>query len=118
MSTSDTTSNVGMVVTIASSPPPFRPRWWRAPVAQGAWRADAGALAAAVSSRPAGRCPSGQREQAVNLPALPTKVQILPGPPLSGDSTDVGSPLSEERRWGYLAFRSHFVTMTLRTPGN
>ncbi len=27
-----------------------------------------------------GRCPSGQREQTVNLPALPTEVQILPGP--------------------------------------
>ena len=28
------------------------------------------------------RCPSGQREQTVNLPALPTKVRILPSPPL------------------------------------
>ena len=34
-----------------------------------------------VSSRLAGRCPSGQREQTVNLPASPTKVRILPGPP-------------------------------------
>ena len=31
-------------------------------------------------SRLAGRCPSGQREQTVNLPAQPTKVRILPGP--------------------------------------
>ena len=28
-----------------------------------------------------GRCPSGQREQAVNLPATPSEVRILPGPP-------------------------------------
>ena len=28
-----------------------------------------------------GRCPSGQREQTVNLPALPTEVRILPSPP-------------------------------------
>ena len=28
-----------------------------------------------------GRCPSGQREQTVNLPAQPTGVQIPPGPP-------------------------------------
>jgi hypothetical protein len=28
-----------------------------------------------------GRCPSGQREQTVNLPATPTEVRILPGPP-------------------------------------
>ncbi len=27
-----------------------------------------------------GRCPSGQREQTVNLPALPTEVRILPSP--------------------------------------
>ena len=28
-----------------------------------------------------GRCPSGQRERAVNPSALPSEVQILPGPP-------------------------------------
>ena len=36
----------------------------------------------AIWSRLAGRCPSGQREQTVNLPAQPTKVRILPGPRL------------------------------------
>ena len=30
-----------------------------------------------------GRCPSGQREQTVNLPAKPTEVRILPSPPAS-----------------------------------
>ena len=29
-----------------------------------------------------GRCPSGQREQTVNLPVLPTVVRIHPGPPV------------------------------------
>ena len=33
------------------------------------------------SSAVVGRCPSGQREQTVNLPATPTEVRILPGPP-------------------------------------
>ena len=28
------------------------------------------------------RYPSGQREQTVNLPAMPSKVRILPSPPL------------------------------------
>ena len=30
------------------------------------------------------RFPSGQREQTVNLPALPSKVRILPSPPVFG----------------------------------
>ena len=48
------------------------------------WAAEALAVwaaeALAIWSRLAGRCPSGQREQTVNLPAQPTKVRILPGP--------------------------------------
>ena len=36
-----------------------------------------------IPGRHKGRCPSGQREQTVNLPALPSKVQILPGPPFA-----------------------------------
>jgi hypothetical protein len=28
------------------------------------------------------RFPSGQREQTVNLPAMPSKVRILPSPPV------------------------------------
>ena len=30
------------------------------------------------------RFPSGQREQTVNLPAMPSKVRILPSPPFAG----------------------------------
>jgi hypothetical protein len=32
--------------------------------------------------------PSGQREQTVNLPALPSKVRILPPPPFLGWNTE------------------------------
>src|SRR5205814_3052198 len=37
--------------------------------------------------------PSGQREQTVNLPALPSKVRILPPPPLGNQ----GSGIENER---------------------
>jgi hypothetical protein len=37
------------------------------------------------------RFPSGQREQTVNLPAMPSKVRILPSPPiLLGGNSSVG----------------------------
>ena len=40
---------------------------------------------------PVGGCPSGQREQTVNLSAQPTEVQILPPPPLSPCGTGARS---------------------------
>src|SRR4051812_42869631 len=39
-----------------------------------------------------GRCPSGQREQTVNLPAQPTEVQILHGPPIVSRNLLGGPP--------------------------
>ena len=44
-----------------------------------------------------GRCPSGQREQTVNLPALPTEVQILPGPPRERISETVLMPRTGQK---------------------
>jgi PD-(D/E)XK endonuclease len=40
------------------------------------------------SGPPQGECPSGQREHAVNVPATPTQVRILPPPWTSPSSTD------------------------------
>ena len=76
MSTSDVTSKLGMVW-----PPGYRRCWMpgrRAAEMLGArhrrsWR---------YARRLLGRCPSGQRERAVNPSALPSEVQILPGPPV------------------------------------
>src|SRR3546814_19851499 len=49
-------------------------------------------LLAPLSSWPLGRCPSGQRELAVNQSALPTEVQILPGPRKRGAPPSCGAP--------------------------
>ena len=104
MSTSETTSKVGR-------------RAYRR-----AGAAEAGAVAVIA---PPGRCPSGQREQAVNLPALPTKVQILPGPrvcmptPPGSATGSVARGRSAELapRWvlGSTCPEQRLVTMTLRT---
>src|SRR6266851_4930482 len=42
--------------------------------------------------------PSGQREQTVNLPALPSKVRILPPPPLGNQGSGVRNHRFLERR--------------------
>src|SRR5262245_37350021 len=44
-------------------------------------------------------CPSGQREQTVNLPAMPSKVRILPPPPilLSGSGLSGNSSVVERQ---------------------
>ena len=52
----------------------------------------AGSLRRPLSCPPTGRYPSGQREQTVNLPAQPSKVRILPGPP--SPSTPASPPPS------------------------
>ena len=47
---------------------------------------------------PLGRCPSGQRELAVNQSALPTEVQILPGPPWETPRREAGRLASQPER--------------------
>src|ERR1700722_463585 len=70
MSTSETMSNVGIAPAYRSLR--LAPRSIES---AGRGQSEAGLVS------PAGRCPSGQRKQTVNLPAQPTQVQILPGPP-------------------------------------
>ncbi len=50
-------------------------------VVTGTLRPPRSSLVRGTHTQVMGRCPSGQREQTVNLPALPSKVRILPGPP-------------------------------------
>src|SRR5205814_5700836 len=56
--------------------------------------------------------PSGQREQTVNLPALPSKVRILPPPPVGKPGISGRQPATKQRdravglqRWGSLGER-------------
>lgn len=68
--------------------------------------------AAPLRSRvPLGECQSGQMERAVNAPAMPTQVRILPPPSLQADGSDaVGIGLSGEAKvWG-----KRRVTLPLR----
>ncbi len=52
------------------------------------------------------RFPSGQREQTVNLPAMPSKVRILPSPPIIRGNSSVGRAQAFQA-WGR-GFESRF----------
>jgi hypothetical protein len=54
-------------------------------------------------------CPSGQREQTVNLSAMPTEVQILAPPPprYSGGSAEVSDRLTRRASIAQLAEHFH-----------
>ena len=71
-----------------------------------------GAGRVAIWSRLAGRCPSGQREQTVNLPAQPTKVRILPGPP---SPSLTRSP--QRLRWGRSRAQASAAVRRCTCPG-